>query len=414
VRLRGLELLREADYRRLFVGQSVSFLGDGITPVALSFAVLGLHGSVSSLGLVLAARGVALACLLLVGGVWADRLSPRQAMLLADVMRAAVMGLMAVLLIAGDAEVWVLALLYAAEGVGTALFNPASTAVIPTVVSAERLQEANSLLRTAQSIGTVAGPALAGVLLAVADPGWAIAGDAASFLVSAFFLARVRATPGVRQKRTKFFEDLRVGWREVRRHTWIWACILSFGAFNLLAAPAWYVLGPVVADRSLGGSSTWALLAAMMGVGSVVGGLLAMQVRPRHPLLMAQGAMGLFALPLVLLAGPAATAVIAVAAFVAGVQLTFSNTVWETTLQRRIPRDSLARVASYDWFAAMTPVPIGFALASPVSGAIGISATLWVAGIGIVIISAALISVPSVRRLPWDVGTSPEIERGRP
>jgi hypothetical protein len=126
--------------------------------------------------------------------------------------------------------------------------------------------------------------------------------------------------------------------------------------------------------------------------------------------------MGLFALPLILLAGPPATAVIAVATFVVGVQLTFSNTVWETTLQRRIPGEALARVASYDWFTAMTPVPIGFALVSPVSSAIGISATLWGAGIGIVIVivSAALISVPSVRCLRWEIGTSPRIGSGRP
>jgi MFS family permease len=96
-----LAVLRERNFRQLYIGQSVSVLGDGLTPVALTFAVLGLTGSATDLGLVLAAQGIPLAGLALVGGVWADRLRREWVMLASDLIRAAVQALAAILLLAG-------------------------------------------------------------------------------------------------------------------------------------------------------------------------------------------------------------------------------------------------------------------------------------------------------------------------
>src|SRR5476651_2085791 len=104
-----LSLLRIRDFRNVFLAQSISVFGDGITPVALTFAVLGLTGSATDLGLVLAAQSLPLAALALVGGVWADRLPRATLMLTSDLIRAAVQTTAAVLLLTGTAQIWQLA-----------------------------------------------------------------------------------------------------------------------------------------------------------------------------------------------------------------------------------------------------------------------------------------------------------------
>ena len=116
MRLRvGLGVLRERNFALLYAARTISLIGDGVAPVALAFAVLGLTGSTADLGIVLAARSLVILICVLAGGVWADRFSPRLAMLIADLSRMVVMGTMGALLLAGTATVWQLAGLYAIE-----------------------------------------------------------------------------------------------------------------------------------------------------------------------------------------------------------------------------------------------------------------------------------------------------------
>ncbi len=174
--------------------------GDGITPVALTFAVLGLTGSATDLGIVLAAQSLPLAALALVGGVWADRL-PRAAMMVAsDLIRAAVQITAAVLLLTGTAHVWQLAVLAACHGAAEAFFRPAAGALIPQIVPASLLQRANALMGMSDNFGWMVGPAVAGTLVAVIGSGGAIAVDGVTFLVSASFLATLHVPAVVRSE----------------------------------------------------------------------------------------------------------------------------------------------------------------------------------------------------------------------
>src|SRR5712691_10641160 len=162
MRLTGrLAVLREREFRLLFLGQTASLLGDGVVPGALSFAVLNLTGSVADLGFVLAARSAPLAAFMLVGGVVADRLPRRAVMIGADVTRFVSQGVLAALLLSGHAQLWQLIVLQAAHGTGSAFFMPAVTGLIAESVSRERLQEANALRWMADSAGRVIGPAIA-------------------------------------------------------------------------------------------------------------------------------------------------------------------------------------------------------------------------------------------------------------
>jgi MFS family permease len=393
------EALRERPFRLLFLGQAVSLLGDGMVGVALAFAVLELTGSASDLGIVLAARTVPLVAFLLAGGVWADRLPRRALMVSTDLIRLAAHGAMAALLIAGEPGIWSIAVLAAIAGGASAFFNPAISGIMPAVVSTERLQQANALRGLTEAAGRTAGPALAGVLVVGVGPGWALAVDAATFGVSAAFLAMIPMPAHVPAEAQSFLADLREGWDDFRSRTWLWTTVASTTFGNMLFA-AYFVLGPLVADRELGGAGAWALITSAFGVGLLVGGVVLLQIDPRRPVLVATLAVAFYTLPLAFLAVPTAAAVTAVAALLAGAGLAVANNLWETTQQRHVPPERLSRVSSYDWFGSLAAVPVGMLLWGPVGDAIGVSTALWVAFTLQLASILLLFAVREVRELP--------------
>ena len=146
--------------------------------------------------------------LVLVGGVWADRLPRNVVMLSADAVRACTQATVGVLLITGRAEVWHLMALMAVYGAAQAFFDPAATGLVPQTVSRARLQQANGMLQLSRSTATVVGPAVAGVLVASVGAGWAFVADSATFVVSAVLLALLRIERETRETRTRFVADL--------------------------------------------------------------------------------------------------------------------------------------------------------------------------------------------------------------
>jgi MFS family permease len=401
-----LDVLRTREFRLLFSGQAVSVLGDRMAVLALAFAVLEVGGSASDVGLVLAAGAFPLVATVLAGGVVADRASRRAVMVVADLVRVASQGLLAALLIAGVAQVWMLAVVAGVTGAATGFFSPASTGLLPEVVLAEQLQPANGLRASAVSTGEILGPAVGGVLVAAAGAGWAIALDAVTFAVSAACLAMLRVPTRVAARRSSFVADLRQGWVAFRSRRWVWTFVAYFAIVNLLWG-AWGVLGPIVAERDLGGAAAWGTILAAMGVGALAGSLFAAQVKPRRPLLLAALADGLFVLPLAFLAAAPPVPLIAFGALLAGAGMALAISVWESTLQRHVPDESLSRVSSYDWFGSLAFYPLGLAVWGPVAALIGVSVSLWLAFGLAVLFTLALIGVPDIRHLPAAAPAAP-------
>jgi predicted MFS family arabinose efflux permease len=401
---KSLEVLRRRNFRLLFAGQTASVLGDRMVAVALAFAVLQIGGSPSEVGIVLAAKVLPSALTALAGGVLADRISRRTVMVAADLVRVASQGTMAVLLIAGSAEVWMLALLAGVGGAAGGFFGPASIGLLPELVPPEQLQPANALRSSGASAGEILGPLFAGVLVAAAGAGWAIGADAGTFALSAGCLLGLRLTKGVGGTRGSFVAELRGGWAVFSARTWVWTFVVYFAIANVFWG-AMSALGPVVADRELGGAAVWGAILAAMGVGALLGSLAATQLRPSRPLLVVALGEGLLALPLAFLAATSVVALIACGAFLSGIGLMVGMSVWESTLQRHIPRDALSRVSSYDWFGSPAFYPIGLAVWGPISAVIGIHTSLWVAFALFAVSLLALVAVPDVRRLPWAPGT---------
>jgi Transmembrane secretion effector len=391
--------LSERNFRLLFLGQTISLIGTGMVGVALSFAVLDLTGSVSDLGFVFAARSLPMVALLLFGGVFADRLSPRAVMVGADLVRAGSQAILAALLITGSAELWHVLVLQAISGAASGFFFPATTGIVPQTVPAALLQQANSLRGIAIAVGDVIGPAIAGVVVVAASSGWAVAADAASYVISVVFLIQLKV-PGRALSDTGVFEDLIAGWREFSSRRWLWVSVLGATSANAFVIPPFIVLGAAVAKTSLGGPVAWAAILAAFGAGSIAGGLIGLSVHPRRPMVAAISTLALFAPVDALLASRAPAVVIAAMGFVAGGGLTLLNAWWETTVQEQVSPTVLSRVAAYDWFGSIAVQPLGFALAGfSAAHIIGIDRTLWIAAAIALVTPIAVIAVPDVRMI---------------
>jgi len=411
-----LAALGERDFRLLWLGQAASAFGSSLVPVALAFAVVDLTASASALGLVLSVGLGSRVCLLLLGGVVADRLPRQRVMLAADALRGSTQAAVAALLLTGSARVWELLVLVALFGAGDAFFSPASTGLVPETVSAVRLQQANALIGVARNAARVAGPVLAGLIVAGGGPGVAFAIDAATFVVSGLSLGLLRLPRRMhRGAPGGVLAELRDGWREVSAHGWVGAMVAQFALSNLLFAPL-LVLGPFVAQRSLGGAAAWGVIGACGGIGAVLGNLLALRLKPSRPLFAGCLAVSLCAFEPALLARPFPVAAIAVAAVAGFGAVSFSNALWFTALQERIPAEALSRVSSYDWLGSLVFQPAGYALAAPAAAAIGIPATLLVGAAAQASVCVGVALTPAVRSLR--VGERQEAAvrkvRGRP
>jgi MFS family permease len=265
-------------------------------------------------------------------------------------------------------------------------------------VSAERLQEANALRGMSMASTQLIGPALAGVLIVTVGPGYALAIDAASFGVSAFYLVRLHLPLRVSLPPQSFARDLLDGWHEFVARTWVWLIVVSASLGNMMSS-VWLVLAAAWIRKGHGGVGGWTAILVLSAVGALIAGTTALRIKPRRPLLLASVVLVPNAAPIILLALKLPWETLVVAALVTGFGNMLFNTLWETTLQQHIPPASLSRVSAYDWFGSLLCQPLGLALAGVVAAGIGMSRTLWIAAAVDLVAVAAMLAAPSVRRL---------------
>ena len=391
--------LAERNFRLLFASSTISGLGDGISVVALVFAVLQVSDSAIALGLVLAARQVTDAAIVLAAGVWADRL-PRHLVLIAvAIVQGAAQAITGALVITGSATIAMLVVLQAIYGLAEGFYLPASTGLIPATISPGRLQQANALLGLSRNATRIVGPAIGGAIVAAGSPGSALLIDAASFAAGALLLLPLRLPKRDEVVETKsFLTDLRQGWYEFRRQTWIWTTIVFFGIGNFAYA-SYYVLGPIVAKRDLGGAPAWAALTAAFAIGALVGGLLALRIRPKKPLAASCMAAWVFLLQPLGMGLGLPLSVLIVFSALCGCGLAIHIALWFTVFQQNVPEESLSRVSSYDSFGSFVLLPLGAALAGPIAAVVGVQETLLAAAVVIAITQLIVYAQPSVHAI---------------
>jgi MFS family permease len=400
--------LEERPFRLLWIGRTVSDAGDALVPLTLAFAVLELTGSAADLGLVLAALFTSRVVFIVAGGVWSDRLPRQLVMVGADVVRGLAHLVVALAFFADAVQVWHLIVSSAVFGAASAFFGPASTGLVKTIVSPGRLQEANALLGIAQRAVQIAGPALAGLLVATAGYGVVFALDAATFAVSAAFLLAMRLPRAAeRALQTTFLADVAHGFGEVRRRTWLWTAFIAF-AFSNISMACYLVLGPLVVENELGGAKAWGLILTGGAIGGVLGSALAFRWQPERPLVPAFLVMLSVSLQLLALVPPVPVPLLMTAAALALASIALGNALWETMLQQHVPRETISRVSALDWSISLVFMPLGYTVAGPLAEEIGVDATLVLAACLGATANLAILLVPSVRGLRRVEAPSPD------
>jgi MFS family permease len=387
-------------YVLLTAAAVITGLGTSGAMIAAAFAVLQAGGDATDVGIVTACRTIPLVVFLLVGGAVADRLPRHRVMVAANSLNCLSQGAFAALVLSGEARLWQMAALSALGGTGHAFFAPAAEGMLLSSVSGDQASRAFAVFRMGVNGASIGGAALGGALVAAVGPGWVLALDAAAFAAAAALrgFLDLRGVPE-RKPADGLLSELRLGWREFTSRPWLWGIVGQFAVVNAAVVAAQSVYGPLVAEEHLGGAGLWGAALSAYAAGTLSGALLMTRWKPRRILLT--GTLCVFPLALLpsALAVPLDTPWLAATFFAAGTAIEVFGVTWMTALHQEIPEDKLSRVSAYDGLGSMAAVPVATALAGPAADAFGRTAALWACAALIVLLTAAVLTVPDVRRL---------------
>ena len=396
--------LRLPDFRYLFAARAISYVGTYLAPIAVAFAILDNGGGATAVGLSFAAWTLAQVAMLAIGGVVGDRIPRRTVMIGSDVASAAVRTTMGVLLVTGHAQVWHLIALQACGGAAVAFYSPASYGLVREVVPEEELQQANGLLAIARYAAFPLGAAIGGSIVALIGPGTALLVDAGTYVASALLLLQIHVK-SIARAGAGFFRELREGWSAFVEQTWVWVLVLYVSLYFLITYAPFFVLGPYVAKHTMDGARSWAFVVTGEGVGALLGGVAGLRWRPRQPMVTTGLLLMVTAAQNLILAFHPTTPLLTATALCSGFAFALGSVVWDTTLQRKVAPEKLARVASYGWMGAMVFLPAGYALAGPIAMAIGLKTYLVIAAGWIVVSTLFVIRLRAVREVGFDEPT---------
>ncbi len=381
------------DFNLFTGGQTISIIGDVFFLVALPWLVLSNGGNAQELGIVMAAYGIPRAVCMLLGGWLSDSLRPRLLMLITDIIRALLVGILAALALWGHPTLWQLCAIAVPLGGLGGVFMPASRAILPEILSNDDLQAGNALDLSLLQGANMVGSAIAGVVVAAFTAGTGMAIDAASFVVSAISLALMRMATTSPVTSTKLahhrpeqgvsLENPAAGvqeqgeqqvslWHFLRTSSLIQAIFLVGAAIGLCLGGLVEVALPTLVHGPMhGGANDFGFIMAGWGAGALAGGIAAGMLgklkRKGLAMLLAIAVAGTsFAfLPYVGIPGAVACMLVGgIAGNVANVQLF-------TLVQLVVPRHLLGRVMGVLMFAAMGTYPLSSAIVGVLSSRFG-------------------------------------------
>ena len=398
------EVLAHKYVKRLFIARFVSNFGNGMGPIALAFGILALpNGSANMLGLVLGTTTVIFLLMAPFGGVIADKYGRARMVGLTDMAAGLVLFIQVAYFATGDVPLWVLLLTNGFFGLMWGIFWPAFTGVIPAVLPEAGLQKGNALNAFVTNAGVILGAAVAGILIELFGVAFTLAIDAASFFISGLMIFTFRhLTPRAEHSENTMLDDLLHGWRVFLSFRWIVIIVAAFSFIVMCWAAAENVLGPLIALEHFNGPKSWSFVISAESAGLIVGSLIAIKVKPKFPMRFLMLSSFTITFYIWSLAKPQSLLLIAFGAFLFGITLDLWGTLWNTALQRKVPRESLSRVASFDAMGSMMFRPIGLAIAAPLSTLVGIENFLQImAAITVVAIVLPLFD-PQVRNMSYE------------
>jgi predicted MFS family arabinose efflux permease len=400
-------LLADRRIRCVLAALAAAGSADGFMPVALSFAVLRVTGSVGKLGLVLACQSTVALLLTLAGGVAGDRFARGRIMLVSLAVRMAVAIVFAAALLTGTASFGLLLAMAGVYGCADGFFGPVSAALLPEVVPVSKLAPANALIGGTTSSASIAAPAIAGVIVGALGPGGGFAVQAAVLAVAASCLAaaRVPARRVAPASRPGLFSQLKMGWAEFAALRWLWLLTGQWTVFSLVVLAPVAVLGPAIAERYLGGAPAWGLITSSLSLGAVGGQVIAGRMKPAaRPALVLACLVPVMTAEALALGLGAPLPIVAMATAVSGLAMGIQAVIFAIAMQASVPPELLSRVASIDLLGSEGGQPAGYALAGPAGAAVGAHVVLAAGAIGMFVAAAAftLLRPLRVRITPYE------------
>ena len=395
--------LYRRDFRLLWAAMSVSLIGDGVFIVAIAWQAYAVSNQPSSLAYVGLANALPQIALLLVGGAVSDRMDRQRVLVIADIVRAAAVGILALVAAVGTLRFWDLFAVAGIIGTATAFASPALDALVPQLVPQSELTLANGLDQVVRPLALqLAGPALGALAVAVVRPAGAFTFDAGTFMLSAVCILRMaphQLSVDIVQTGSSLRHEVREGLRYVRRQVWLWGTFLSATFAYLLFIGPTQVLLPYIVRNSLhAGASTYGIVLASGGVGALLGGLLMGRGRnPRRPVTWIYLWWTIATLAVAGFGLATNAWGLVVSAFVINGAEAVGAVVWSTLKQRRVPNAMLGRVSSIDWCLSSALLPLSYALTIPVAHVLGVRTTLVVAGTAGAAITLGLLFLPGLR-----------------
>ncbi|MEI2713583.1 MAG: MFS transporter [Nocardioides sp.] len=396
----SLAPLRDRNFAWYFGSRFVNTLGNMMANIALAFAVLDVTDSASALGQVLAAHTIPMIVLLLWGGVISDRFPRTLVLQFSNITSALAQGLIALLVLTGTAELWSLIVLSVIHGAVSAIALPAMASMVPQLVPRDQLQSANTLLSITRNGMTIIGPTIGGLLVVTVGSGWALAIDAATWALSAALLLGVRIPAREPSEATPdTWRELREGWTYFRSTTWLWVVVLGFGALNLIHNGAWFVLGPVVAQETIGRQG-WGYVLSAEAAGLFLMGLILLRVRLERPLRYGMLGISFMGVPMVILGVEPHLGALLVGAFIGGLGIEVFALGWNLAMHENVPEEMQSRAWSYDALGSFIAMPIGQMAYGPLGHLFGYRDVLLVSGVAYVLLCGLVLCSRSVRDLP--------------
>jgi MFS family permease len=387
-------------FTKLALARFISNLGNGITPIALSFGVLGLpNGSASQLSLVLGSQMIPLLLFMLFGGVIGDRYKRNKIVGGSDILGSAFVLVSASSFIFGFVSIPLLCAMGALFGVLNALWWPAFSGVLPEILPKEQLQRGNSVIGLLTNFGYTAGALVGGILVAFAGSGWALAVDAFSFFIAGVLVWSIDLPKIIRDESGTMFHQLVVGWREFIARKWVVSVVIAFTFINLAYESTIGVLGPLATKESGYGPREWSLVLAVSTVGMIITGLVLLKVRLTKPLVYGITPMLLMATWIFSITFSADIWIPIIVAFFAGVAIEIFYVAWSTSMQHNIPEEAYSRVVSYDALGSYALAPLGLIFIGPLAEQIGTKNALYILAALVFVAAIGALSVREVRQV---------------
>ena len=387
--------------KRFYFARFISNFGNGMSPIALAFGILHLpNGDANLLGLVLGATTVAMLIMSPFGGVLADKFGRIRAVAFADLVGAAGLFVQVAYFATGNVPIAVLLIVNMNFGLMWGIFWPAMSGVLPALVPDEHLQKTNSINNFFSNGAIILGAAVGGIIVAGWGSTWALAIDAATFVIGGSLLFSFRhVSPRSAQTENSIFDDLIHGWKIFISYRWIVIGVFGFSFIILAWAAGENVLGPLIALKEFNGAKSWSLVLTFEGIGLILGSIIGIKIKLKYPLRFLLLISFSISLYMWSMAKPQSIWFIAFCALLWGMTIDLWTTIWSTAMAREVPREALSRVSAFDAMGTMLLRPVGLAISGPLSVAIGLSNALYALAIFSAIFILGMLAIPDMRNM---------------